>query len=485
MLTKFRDRIFADLDNWTPERQEYLVKQALVILLTGIIVGLFVTRVNVYWALALTGAFALSLVVIWKFEAALVLYLLVAFIPWGQTPGLAVGGSGYSKGVYVSEIMLGYLLVIWVGKYILAALPRNRIRSGFYLPIALYLIYCVFNVVNAFIFWDMHVSKTHQYIQVNAVEIGLRLLSTGAFAMMATSISSKKWLKLASIAILIPGLFNLANAATGNHIPLLVTWWPFVTLLPVAYLLGIALQPSCNMTKRIIALLVVAVAIVVVFVMGVGWVSGWLGLLATLMTVTFLSNKRVFAALAMISLIGIVIAWPSINKNVVQTSRVEGDFDRFALLTGSLKYAVHFPFGVGLGNYRSYNTFYYGAKWGTTTYTSAHGTYSQHLAETGIPGFVLFISILVLGCRWLIREYKNLPPCGSKAFLLAAIGQLVGISCASWIGDYIIPTFHNGGINTFSTTVYSWLIWGLAVAHVRLSATKNGSFDCNSKLEHK
>ncbi|MCE5199270.1 MAG: O-antigen ligase family protein [Armatimonadota bacterium] len=468
MLTKFRDRIFLDRASWTPERQEYLIKQVFVILLAGIIVGIFITRVNIYWVLALMGVLTLSLVVIWQFEAAMVLYLLVAFISWGRTPNLVAGGSGFGKGVYISQIMLGFLLAIWVGKYMLSALPANRIRSGFHIPIVLYLIYCVFNVVNAFIFWDVHVSKANQYIQVNAIEVGLRLLSAGAFVMMATSITSKKWLKLASAAVLIPGLYNLANEATGNHIHLFVPWWSILTLMPVAYMWGVALQPKYSVLKRVIALAVVLFAIVVVFVRGVSWVSGWLGLFVALATVAFIVSKRVFAFCAVAAVIAGMIAWPFINSNIVQASRTEGDFERFTLLSGALKYATHFPFGVGLGNYRSYNTFYYEKKWGTATFTSAHGTYSQHLAETGIPGLLLFSSILVLGCRWLLKEYKKLPPGGSKTFLLAAIGQLVGIACVAWIGDYIIPTYHNGGIITFSTTVYSWLIWGLAVAHVRL-----------------
>jgi O-antigen ligase len=220
--------------------------------------------------------------------------------------------------------------------------------------------------------------------------------------------------------------------------------------------------------KRVLALAVVVLAIVVVFVKGVSWVSGWLGLFVALATVAFIVSKRVFALFAVAAVIAGMIAWPFINSNIVQTSRTEGDFERFTLLPEALKYATHFPFGVGLGNYRSYNTFYYGKKWGTATFTSAHGTYSQHLAETGIPGLLLFSSILVLGYRWLLKEYRKFPPGGSKTFLLAAIGQLVGIACVAWIGDYIIPTYHNGGIITFSTTVYSWLIWGLAVAHVRL-----------------
>jgi hypothetical protein len=86
----------------------------------------------------------------------------------------------------------------------------------------------------------------------------------------------------------------------------------------------------------------------------------------------------------------------------------------------------------------------------------------------GFPGFVILIVFLISGGVWILRNYRKMPSGYSKNFMLAAFGQLVGISFASIIGDYMIPTFHNGGLTTFSATIYSWLIWGLAVAHVRV-----------------
>jgi len=82
---------------------------------------------------------------------------------------------------------------------------------------------------------------------------------------------------------------------------------------------------------------------------------------------------------------------------------------------------------------------------------------------------VLFLAILISGGAWMLKSRREMEPGMSATYLLAAFGQLVGIACAAFIGDYIIPTYHNGGMTTFSGTVYSWLIWGLAVAHVRLS----------------
>jgi hypothetical protein len=98
-----------------------------------------------------------------------------------------------------------------------------------------------------------------------------------------------------------------------------------------------------------------------------------------------------------------------------------------------------------------------------------------------MPGTVLFLAILVGGFLWLLRSYHDLPKGPSKTFLLAVMGQMAGIAAAASIGDYIIPSYHNGGLGTFSATVYSWLIWGLAIAHMRIAREQNnGSVDINS-----
>lgn len=454
---------------WTPERVSSLSKTIAIVLLGGIALGLFATKANLYYVAAIVAAVALVFLVSWKFEAALMIYALVAFMPWGQTPDLAVGGSGVGKGVYVSEAMLGFLLIIWAGKYLFSTLPKKRIGSGFYLPIALYLAYSILNVVNAYIFWDPHVDRIYQKPIVNVIEIGIRFLSAGALVMFATTISNKKWLKRTTICVMIPGFYNLFNGFIGQKIPVAAPWWPCMALLPIGYCLAVALDSKISARNRVLGILVVVLAVFVILIKGMSWVSGWLGLMGTLGCIAFIKNKKVFFSAAVLGLIVICIAWPFIHKNVVVSSEDEGDFDRFSLMAASFKYATHFPLGVGFGNYRTYNSYHYGELWKTTTYTSAHGTYSQHLSEGGIPGFILFVSIILSGFYWVYKEYCSIEDnCYSKIFLLAVLGQIVGIAASAILGDYIIPTYHNGGLTTFSATVYSWIIWGLAIAHVRM-----------------
>lgn len=471
----------ASQTTWTPERVALAGRNVVLVIVAGVVLGLFAVVMQFYWIAAAIGGSLLLGLVAWQFEAALVIYALVAFVPWGGTPVLAVGGSGVGKGVYPSEIMLGLLLVVWFGRYLLGALPKNRIRCGFYVPLALYLAYCMLNVVNAYLFWDPHVNRMHQQPTVNVIELGLHFLSVGALVMMATTVTNRKWLTWTTVALLAPGAYSALNGLTGGRIPIVAPWASLLTLLPACYLWAIALDTGQSRLRRGLAIGGVALAVLTVFVLGISWVSGWFGLLVALGVVTFIKSRKVFLALLAVACVTCVVAWPFLQKNVIQSSQTEGDYDRFAMMRGALIYASEFPLGVGLGNYRTYNSFYYGEKWGTTSYTSAHGTYSQHLSEMGFPGFVLFVSILILGFRWMLASYRKMPPGPSKTYVLAAVGQLVGISAAAFIGDYIVPAYHNGGIMTFSTTVYSWLIWGLAVSHIRISGDEaNGSLDCHS-----
>jgi len=480
-----RDRPTASRTAWTPERLEAYSKGLVLIIAGGIAFGIFAAYASFYYVAVIIAGISITLLVAWKFEAALLAYALVAFVPWGRTPDIAVGGSGLGKGLYVSEIMLGYLLVIWAGKYLLRTLAEDRIRTGFHTPITLYLGYSILCVANGFIFWDSHVDRMYQYPTVNAVELGFRVLSVGAFMMMATTTSNPRWLRWTSIAIMIPGLYSLLNRATGSRIPVEAPWWPLLVLLPAGFLLATALDRKRDILTRILAIAAAFLAVAIILVRNISWVSGWLGLTTSIATVTYVRSKKAFLVGIVLVAAVILMCAPFFYKNVIVESSKAGDFDRFSLMRGALRYATTFPLGVGPGNYRSYNSFYYGRKWNTTAYTSAHGTYSQHLSEMGIPGLVLLLAIPICGFRWLLRSYRKMSSGFSKNFVLGAMGQIVGISLAAFIGDYIIPTYHNGGLVTFSATIYSWLIWGLAAAHVRLAGGESDGPDgIHSQLEY-
>jgi hypothetical protein len=452
---------------WAPDRRPIRAGTLWFVALAGVFIGIFAIATNAYIIAAVVAGILLIGLTARQFQAALAIYALVAFVAWGRTPDLAVGGSGVGNGLYISELMLCLVLAVWFAKYLFGTLPTDRIKSGFHVPIALYIAYCVLNVVNSFIFWDSHIDPIHQHWQVNVTELGLRILSAGAFLVMATAPVSRRWLYWVTGAILAPGLYQLMNSSLGDVIPVKAVWWPLVIFLPAFYGWAYATDSANTWPKRMAWGFIVALSVFAILIRNLEWVSGWLGLGVGLGVVSLIRSRKLAAVLLLLTVVICAVIWPIIHSEVIVSSENERDFDRLSLLAGGWRYATTFPLGIGMGNYRSYNSYYYGDKWGTTSYTSAHGTYSQHLAEMGIPGLILLLAILVSGFTWMLRSYRSIEDRFTRTYLLAAMGQLAGIASAGILGDYIIPTYHNGGVVMFSATVYSWLIWGLSVAYVR------------------
>jgi len=455
--------------DWSPERLAALSKGLVLIIIGGIVFGIFAVYANLYYVAAIVGGVSVALLVAWKFEATLLVYILVAFVCWGRTPDLATGGSGAGKGVFVSEILLSFLLMIYVIRRLLAPSARHKVACGFTVPIVVYLAFSIWNVAHSYVFWDENVSREYQHFAVNLIELALRFLSAGAFLIAAAVPSDRRWLRWMTAAVLVPGIYDLGRATGVIPLHLPVFGGALLQLPLYCYTFAVCLDSSARLWQRIVCGFTLALGIFVVLIKGITWVSGWYALFVSMLAVTFLVSKKVFLTLIAILVVALVVLMPVFQDSVVKYSAEEGDYDRFALMSGAIKYAAKFPLGVGIGNYRSYNSFHYGEEWGTTRYTFAHGTYSQHLAEMGFPGTILFLWILISGFRWLSKMYHEMKPGESKRFVLCAAGQLAGISLAASIGDYIIPAYHNGGLQSFSWTVYSWLIWGLAVAHVRVS----------------
>jgi hypothetical protein len=139
--------------------------------------------------------------------------------------------------------------------------------------------------------------------------------------------------------------------------------------------------------------------------------------------------------------------------------------DRLRMLRAGVKYASHFPLGIGPGNYRSYNIYYGRADvWNTTKFSSAHGTYAQTLSETGWPGLLTLLFFMAVTVRMLHGYWRVLPPGAAKSYMLGALGATSGIFVAAFNGDYIFPAYHNGGLSTFGATVYTFLLIGVAIA---------------------
>ncbi|MBP5093810.1 MAG: hypothetical protein J6332_07140 [Abditibacteriota bacterium] len=454
----------------TPERLEGIGKVSLAMLVFGIVIGIFSAGMEFYYIAAAFISLLLIVVFVWNFDIALIIYALVSFSPLGKTPDLMTGGSGAGKGLYVSELMIGFMLIIWVGRYFTNNLAKNRIPTGFYKPLWVYICYMFINVITSFVFWDTMVPREYQNIFATYAQLGLGVLSALALAMMATTLSSLKTTLATMIAFIIPGTILPLNAFLGTPLPFLGAYFaPLLTAFPACfYALAVVDGKYKRTWLRVLALLPLAMIFFIDVIKFVSWVSGIVCLMTALAVTTLLYNWRLFIVCALLMVIVCAIFWPFIQTNIFDASDEEGDMKRFDMFRGSMKFANQFPLGVGCGNYRSY-IIVYARRFNIPAYSSAHGTYAQHLAEMGWPGAILLLWFGIGGFVWLVKQILAEENHNIKNFLIAAAANMAGIFVSSSIGDYIIPAYHNGGVATFSTTVQGWLIWGTAIALVRIS----------------
>jgi hypothetical protein len=465
--------------------------RVLLALLSGLALGLCIllfagTKGLLWLGFGLIGVVSLALFARY-FEAGIILLLLIAWLNLGS-PEVTQGGSGGgSQKLMLVHLGLSAAIFVWTLKRVAAG--RNApplYQTPINLPILLYFGVCVWSTLNSILLPNQAVLEyaPRQYIEVNIVEIMTRALSFGGLLVLANTLEGV-WLRRAAVAILVPGVLATFGLTT------IFPTSPFIAfpqIITCGILAAIALDSRGGFTKpvRVFAGMVSVLIFANFFLRGMEWVSGWAGAGGTLAIVSFRTNRRLFWA-GMAAVVAVVIInFPTVYKKVYvsnfygsgpTTDRTRvgqmGIFtnDRTRMLKAAVRYAENFPLGIGPGNYRSYNT-YFGRVdvWNTTTFTSAHGTYAQTLSETGWPGLVTLLLLLYASGRMLLR-YQKAAREGTEpwkaTYLIGAHAACVGIFVASFNGDYLFPTYHNGGMGAFGQCVYTWLLLGIAAAIAR------------------
>lgn len=432
--------------------------------------------------LALVGGLVATAAVLRYPHHCLIGVLLLSWAALG-TGAIAQGGSGGgAKRLYLSQVGPMLLISAWVLRSFLAGGRRELYRAPVVVPIFVYLALSTWSTVNGMLFPNEQVllHGPKQFWQVNALEVLLRVLALGSVLLIANTLEGRL-LKWAAWAVVVPGVVTFTGLL--SFLPA-SSYLAFPQILAMAVLAAFAVDGG----KRPwwVRALAGATALAIFgfyFLKGTEWVSGWFGGLVALAVVTFFGRRKLFWAGAAAVALLVVVNWGYFYQKVYSQNFYGsgptrdaarrgqmGTFenDRTRMLRASVRYAGTFPLGIGLGNYRSYNK-YFGRPevWNTTTFTSAHGTYAQALSETGWPGLFALLLLLYASGRTLRQTQRALPPGWQKTYTLGAYGGVLGIFAASFNGDYLFPTYHNGGMGTFGACIYTWYMLGVCLAIAR------------------
>jgi O-antigen ligase len=198
------------------------------------------------------------------------------------------------------------------------------------------------------------------------------------------------------------------------------------------------------------------------------WLSGWIVVSVPIGLLLLFRFPRTALGLA-VPAVAFFLYWKfDLVLRVYDLAEREGDFTRLTLWLDAIDLMARRPlFGVGPGNYLDYNL-----RYGTIgmSMSSPHGNYQQLAAETGLVGlgFALWLFYRALALGWSLFRRARDPLVRSLA--IAAACSLAGQLTAAVVGDFVLPSYHNGGYQLVTSTIYAFVAMGLLISLERLDA---------------
>jgi O-antigen ligase len=423
---------------------------------------------------AILGIAGLVMVVKWRILGLIALPIISMIVPFAI-------GTGSETGISAAVLWLGLLLGLWL----LDMVARQRqIRLLPYRPVIVSLIFGVVVIV-AFGFGQLPWFATRS-ASLSAQIGGLLifLLSIGAFLLAAHQIHNITELKWMTFTFLGIGLLFFS-------LRIFAITWPLADRIFVRqgvlgagfYVWLIAMAFSQVLYNKDLApgwRILAVILIFMVFYVNMGnesrsWVSGWLPPMVVVVTLILLGRPNL--GLFAIILGGLILI---LNPDIIASVVNEGD-NTYSTITRLeawrivLEIAKVNPiFGLGMANYYWYTPLF--PILGYKISFNSHNNYIDIIAQTGLVGLLCFLWFF--GEVWLLGwRMRNMVPDGfPKAYVLGALGGVMGTLALAGLGDWVIPFVYNIGLDGFRASMFVFLFLGglVAIANIyHIAPSKN------------
>jgi hypothetical protein len=404
------------------------------------------------WAAGALAAMFLMTLAVCKMEAAIVFFAMTAFMIIGPVVGVT-GRFGYTDGLYTSELMLGLLALVWGARLLYVAVRDKRLQldtNPINVPLFCLIGVALFAFIAAQFTWDVNVPTEHRYL---------------LYLMLSNTIKDIRWAKAVYYAVIAVGVVGFLMCSSLLHMPRFMK--PFWRgLLPVPLISF--LYAYITLRKRLdLKLLMAGCALVLLLVFqftGLAWVVMWLSAAVSICVISWYRSKALSIALACVVLL-LLILQPDFVARIYEEETASQSFERIRLWSSIMHITRSRPlWGIGPGNFYPYYSYRYAQEYGTINVSSPHSNYFQILIEYGFLGLICFVWFIIACLRMLRNSLDLAKDYWQKTFLLGVNGHFAGMAVIAFLADYLIPTSANNGLATFSITVYTWLLLGVAAS---------------------
>lgn len=375
--------------------------------------------------------------------------------------------TGTQTRVSISLVLLAGLIVLWLGQALISKsspLPSSRTVK----PLLGFLAVAIL----AFGFGQQPWFAFAQAAPLTAQLGGLAtfMLSGAAFLVAAKYLRSIKALRLFTwmfiliggaliFARFVPGVSGIATQLGSRALRGSLFW----TWLAAMAFSQAVLNVELRRTKRFVLLVVVAAIFYTGAFEATRWASGWIPPLVSVLTVALIAfpAPSMLAGSAAISLGFLrrqeVVEFVMIGDNPYSLAT---RLDALRILGEIIR--VNPIFGLGPANYYWYTPLF--PILGYSVRFSSHNNYVDIVAQTGILGLVAFLWFCLAVARVGWDLLGRGPPGFSRAYVVGAIGGLVGTLVAGVFGDWVIPFVYNVGLDGMRASLIAWLFLGGLIA---------------------
>lgn len=433
-------------------------------------ISTLVIKMDIYYVAIAVVLLLAAMIFSKKFELGLLIYAFIAPFNRGGSPAVLGGAASYQAGLMPSQIGLLLLCGIWaISRFFKGS--QESVKTRLDKPFIAFFGVCVASIISAYFIWDPAVRHYDKQLLFHISEVGMWALCALAFYLVANAGKRTEWLEALFWPVAVVGIYVAIFQFAGMDAPVRITRSEFIPAYAAIFATARLAFGKDKAITRFVVAAILAINVASVFVAR-DWVSGWLTALLGIMVVIFFKSKRAFFAAAAVGLV-LLVVFPAGVNNVYDQSRQEGDLDRFTIWHDSAVMAtrVNPVLGIGPGDYLTYARKYASVWYGDTTYTNAHSTFAQVIAELGLLGTIAIIWLAVAGIKTGMDAIKKSRQ-DKKWFSVGATAIFAAIVATSLVGDYLLPSRVNGAIWTFGTSVYPWLLLGAAVAIARIDEQK-------------
>ena len=432
----------------------------------GMLIARFVTTVPGYFLIAGSIAILLGLILVRHLQFALIGYMFLAALAFGESPAVQSPNSGYKAGLMPSELLLAFLLMLWIGRAIFVD-GFKPVKSHLNRPLVALGLVSVVSLVFSNTLIGLKKLPFHQLAITQFAEIGLLCLSICAYFFTANALKDGKWIGRIFAPVILLAVYFSGHRIIGYDLPIPMIWGSLILAMGIAFIYSRLLFGKLSRPQKIWFGFLLPILAYAAY-SDAAWISGWVAVTGVILIVTWFRSKGLAVLLLALMLFALFV-YPGVYHSIHEESELGGDFDRFVIWVDASRMFMNVNpiLGVGPGNYQPYVLLHNTIWFGSQTYTTAHSNYVQMAAELGLMGLAVFFWVIVGGIMTGLTAVRRAPP-ELRWLAIAATAIFASMAVTSMFGDYMFPSRGNNGLVNFGTTVYLWLIMGAAAAAANL-----------------